>query len=94
MANRLLERTLTADQLPMRGDHYKASGGGGGGEKRKILPQNMFMASVRMSPLYTFFASFYNKWLYYLIFYAKELRIRAEGSNNESRTQILPFNCN
>ena len=50
MANRLLERTLTADQLPMRGDHYKASGGGGG-EKRKILPQNMFMASVRMSPL-------------------------------------------
>lgn len=93
MANRLLERTLTADQLPMRGDHYKASGGGGG-EKRKILPQNMFMASVRMSPLYTFFASFYNKWRYYLIFYAKELRIRAEGSNNESRTQILPFNCN
>ena len=28
VANRLLERTLTADQLPMRGDHYKASGGG------------------------------------------------------------------
>lgn len=59
MANRLLERTLTADQLPMRGDHYKASGGGGGvGEKRKILPQNMFMASVRMSPLYTFLPHF------------------------------------
>ena len=66
----------------------------GVGEKRKILPQKMFMASVRMSPLYTFLASFYNKWLYYLLFYAKELRIRAEGSNNESRTQILSFNCN
>ena len=39
----------------MRGDHYKASGGG---RKRKILPQNMFMASVRMSPLYTFLPHF------------------------------------
>ena len=65
----------------------------GVGEIRKILPQNMFMASVRMSPLYTSFASF-NKWLYHLIFYGKKLRIRAEGPNNESRTQILPFNCN
>ena len=66
---------------------------GGGRNKENFTAKHVYGVRAHVSIVH-FFASFYNKWLYHLIFYGKKLRIRAEGPNNESRTQILPFNCN
>ena len=52
MANRLLERTLTADQLPMRGDHYKASGGGR--KKENFTAKNVYGVRAHVSIVHFF----------------------------------------